>query len=249
MKQSGKFNLFNEMINSIYQNKCRVKNGDIIMISSKYISNSQGRILDLSCVNVSHEGYNLSRRFMIEPKIAEIILREADTIYGGVFGYIITLSNNVLAPNSGIDKSNIKKGNVVLYPYKPFLIAEQLKRKFFLEFLVHVGVIITDSRLIPSRIGTTGTALACSGINPVLDRRAENDLNGNLLKVTIQATADNLASISNQLMGEGSDLIPMVIIRNSNIELTDRKIGPREMNISSKQCIYIRGLINSKIIV
>ena len=93
---------------------------------------------------------------------------------------------------------------------------------------------------MPARIGTTGVTIACAGLEPTRDLRGENDLNGNPLKVTFQATADNLASIANHKMGEGNDLKPMAIIRNSECQLTDRKIISKEMIIPYEQCVYIR---------
>ena len=98
-----------------------------------------------------------------------------------------------------------------------------------------------DSRLIPGRIGTTGVAIACAGFEPVNDLRGEKDLDGTPLKVTFQATADNLASIANHKMGEGSDLQPLAIIRNSECQLTSRQISNDEMKISHEQCVYVRG--------
>ncbi|MCY3976205.1 MAG: coenzyme F420-0:L-glutamate ligase [Thaumarchaeota archaeon] len=244
-KKNHKFNLFKEIFTAFHLQKITIKNGDIIIISSKYISSAQGRALDLSSINVSIDGYKLSKKFKIIPEIAEIIIREADCIFGGVNGYVLTESNNMLAPNAGIDKSNIMNDKVILYPHDSFLIAQQLKRSFFLKYHVNVGIIITDSRLAPSRIGTTGIAIACAGMNPVWDRRSDIDLTGNKLKVTRQATADNLASIANHLMGEGNDSKPIAIIRNSNIEITNREIKSDEMNIPYEQCIYIRSLIAS----
>ena len=64
----------------------------------------------------------------------------------------------------------------------------------------------------------------------------------NSLKVTFQAVADDLASIANLKMGEGSDATPCVLIRDSNARLTDRKIQENEMAISYEQCVYVRGL-------
>ena len=43
-------------------------------------------------------------------------------------------------------------------------------------------------------------------IEPVLDMRAKKDLDGNPLKVTFQAVADNLAAIANYKMGEGGGI-------------------------------------------
>ena len=211
------------------------------MISSKYISHSQGRILDYNSIKLSEMANKLSKEFSINQKLSEVIIRESDVIFGGVSGFVITSSDNIMAPNAGIDKSN-SQGKLILYPDDPYLVAEQIKRKFFLDYSVHIGVIIVDSRLMPARIGTTGVAIACSGIDPVLDRRATKDLDGNALKVTFQAIADNLASIANHKMGEADELLPIAIVRESGAKLTDRKITSDETAIPHDQCVYVRGL-------
>jgi len=97
---------------------------------------------------------------------------------------------------------------------------------------------------MPARIGTSGIAVACAGIEPVLDMRAKKDLDGNSLKVTFQAVVDNLATIANHKMGEGAESKPFAIVRNSDAKLTDRKINSSEMAISPDQCVYVRGLSN-----
>ncbi len=244
-RQTKKFDIFEVMETTLQKNKISLQNGDVLVISSKYVSNSQGRIIDLENVNVSKDGIELSEKFQIKPKIAEAIIRESDIIFGGISGFVITSSDNIMAPNAGIDKSNAEKGKVILYPEDPYLVAEQIRRKIFLKYLVHVGIIIVDSRLMPARVGTTGVAISCAGIEPVNDMRAEKDLNGNPLKVTFQAVVDNLASIANHKMGEGSESKPFAIIRNSDAKLTDRKINPNELVVSHDQCVYVRGLRNS----
>ncbi len=244
-RQTKKFDIFEEIETTLQKNKISLQNGDVLVISSKYVSNSQGRLIDLENVNASKDGIELSEKFQIKPKIAEAIIRESDLIFGGISGFVITSSDNIMAPNAGIDKSNAKKGKVILYPEDPYLVAEQIRRKIFLKHLVHVGIIIVDSRLMPARVGTTGVAISCAGIEPVNDMRAEKDLDGNPLKVTFQAVVDNLASIANHKMGEGSESKPFAIIRNSDAKLTDRKINPNELAVSHDQCVYVRGLRNS----
>ena len=195
-------------------------------------------------IKISKKGIEVSKKFQIKPEIAEIILRESDKIFGGIAGFVITSADNIMAPNAGIDKSNAKKDRVILYPNKPFLIAEQIRRKVFLKFLIHIGVILVDSRLMPARVGTSGVAISCAGIEPVLDMRSIKDLEGNPLKVTFQAVIDNIATIANHKMGEGAESKPFAIVRDSGAQLTDRKINPLEMAISPDQCVYVRGLSN-----
>jgi coenzyme F420-0:L-glutamate ligase len=243
-RMEEKFNVFEILLKTLEKNNAELEEGDVLVISTKYISNSQGRIVNLDNIRISEEGMNISKKFQLKPEIAEIIIRESDKIFGGIGGFVITSSDNIMAPNAGIDKSNIKKGKAILYPTNPYLTAEQIRRKIFLKLFIHVGIILVDSRLMPARIGTSGIAISCAGIEPVLDMRSKEDLDGNSLKVTFQAVVDNIATIANYKMGEGAELKPFAIVRNSNAKLTDRKISSAETAISPDQCVYVRGLSN-----
>ncbi|TLX94477.1 MAG: cytidine deaminase [Thaumarchaeota archaeon] len=240
--KTEEFDLFESLASDLERNNLKPENGDVVVISSKYVANSQGRMIEFEKVVPSSDAKNLASKFRMKPKMAEIILRESDVIFGGIAGFILTSADNILAPNAGIDKSNTKSGSVVLYPIDSYSVAEQLKRKFLLKYNVHVGMIIADSRLMPGRAGTVGIAVACAGVEPTSDLRGQKDLHGNPLKVTFQAVADNLASIANLKMGEGADAIPIAIIRNSGAKITNRRIREDEMAISYEQCVYVRGL-------
>ena len=245
MKSSLKveeFDLFESLSSDLERNNLRPENGDVFVISSKYVAKSQGRTIEFDKVVPSSDAKNIALKFRMKQKMAEIILRESDIIFGGIPGFVLTSGDNILAPNAGIDKSNTKSGSVILYPIDPYLVAEQIRRKFLLKYNVHVGIIIADSRLMPGRIGTVGVAISCSGIEPTADLRGQKDLYGNPLKVTFQAVADDLASIANLKMGEGSDITPVAIIRDSGAKITDRRIREDEMAIPYEQCVYVRGL-------
>jgi len=135
-KKEGKFDLYNEIRKLVKENGISLNEGDILVISSKYISISQGRILDHNSIKHSEKADELSREFSINQKLSEAIVRESDVVFGGVSGFVITSSNNIMAPNAGIDKSN-SQGKLILYPNDPYLIAEQIKRKAYevIEFL------------------------------------------------------------------------------------------------------------------
>ena len=243
-RKTEQFDVFEALVETLEKNNEKLVDGDVIVISTKYISNAQGRIVDLRKIKTSRQGNEISEKFKLKSEIAEIILRESEKIFGGISGFVITSSDNIMAPNAGIDKSNAKENKIILYPKEPYLIAEQIRRKVFLKFSIHVGIILVDSRLMPARIGTSGVAIACAGIEPVLDMRAQKDLDGKPLKVTFQAVADNIATIANHKMGEGAESKPFAIVRNSGAHMTDRKISSTEMAISPDQCVYVRGLGN-----
>ena len=105
-KKEEKFDLYDEIKKLVKENGIVIKECDILVISSKYISNSQGRILNHNSIKLSEKASELSRKFSINQKLSEAIIRESDIIFGGVSGFVITSADNILAPNAGIDKSN-----------------------------------------------------------------------------------------------------------------------------------------------
>ena len=129
----GEFDVFVSLIDVLKKNNESLMNGDIIVVSTKYISNSQGRIVQFDRIIPSKEGSKLAEEFKIKPSFAEIILRESDKVFGGISGFIITSADYVMAPNAGIDKSNANEGVAILYPKNPYLVAENLRRKIYLK--------------------------------------------------------------------------------------------------------------------
>ena len=116
-------------------------------------------------------------------------------------------------------------GYAILYPENPLQSAQFIKKELENLFKIKLGIVITDSRLMPTRIGTTGVAIACAGIHPIQDERGKNDLFGNSILVTQKAIADNLSSASQILMGECDESIPIVIVRDGGFILTDNDLS------------------------
>lgn len=240
-KESYSFNLYEKLI---YNKKnIKFKDRDLLIISSKYLSISEGRIKKIEDVKPSRESERLSKKYHINPKLMELILRESDEIFGGLYGFVLTSVHGILSPNAGIDKSNIPAGMVVLYPKDPYKSIERLRKKFFIEQGIRICIILSDSRILPMRIGTTGIALACSGFEPIIDLKGTKDLFGNVLKYTSQNIADCLASLGVFIMGESNKSTPVILIRNTDLLLSDRKISQSSLGIESKFDIYIRGLM------
>lgn len=234
----GKFDLFDSLVAS----GLKFKDDDIIVISSKFVSMSEGAVLRLGEIKVSKEARIIATKYKMDPKIAEVTLRESDYILGGIPGFLLSIRDGMIAPNAGIDKSNVPPGFVIIYPNDAFKTAENLRSKFLLEYRIRVGIVIADSRLMPTRIGTVGVAISCSGFEPVEDERGKKDLFGNVLRVTFRAVADGLAATGVAIMGEGRESIPAVVVRGFKVTPTDRKLSKHDMAIDPEQDIYIRGL-------
>lgn len=238
--KKGRFDLYESLQDFGY------KNNDVLVVSSKFVSMSEGAIVDLSKVRVSKKARSLAAKCYMEPKMAELVLRESDYIVKGVPGFLLAVRDGMIAPNAGIDRSNVPKGYAILYPRDPFGTAEKLREKFLKERGLRVGIVLADSRLMPTRIGTTGVAIACAGFEPVDDLRGKRDLFGNVLKVTFKAVADGLATMGVAVMGESDESTPAAVVRGAKVAWSDKKFSWKDMAVSPSQDIYLRGLRSLK---
>ena len=132
---------------------------------------------------------------------------------------------------------------VVLYPRRPEVSAWMIREALKFSRGVSVGVVICASRLSPTRRGTTGVAVAASGIEAIVDMRGRADLFGNVLKVTAQGLADDLSSAAEVLMGESDESTPIVMVRGLDGRLlSDAEYGGRRFAIPMDDCVYLRSL-------
>ncbi|MGI0049170.1 MAG: coenzyme F420-0:L-glutamate ligase, partial [Nitrososphaera sp.] len=208
------------------------RDGDIIVISSKFVSMSEGAIVDMSKVRAGKKARSLAKKCHMDAKMAELVLKESDYVVRGVPGFLLAVRDGMIAPNAGIDKSNVPKGYAILYPRDPFGTAEKLRQKFLAERGVRVGIVLADSRLMPTRIGTTGVAVACAGFEPVDDLRGKKDLFGNVLRVTFKAVADGLATMGVAVMGESDESTPAAVVRGAKVTWSDKKFSWKDMAVS-----------------
>ncbi|MGD0146246.1 MAG: coenzyme F420-0:L-glutamate ligase [Nitrososphaerales archaeon] len=221
----------------------QIRENDVLVISSKFVAISEGRTASLSSVKPSGRATELSRKFDVQAELCELVLQESDLIIGGVPGFILTLWNGLLTPNAGIDKSNIEHGRVVLYPKNPHESAVRIAGEMRNRRGVRVGVVISDSRLTPTRMGTVGVALAAVGVQAIRDLRGHLDLFGNPLKVSRQAIADDLCSGAQLVMGEADEATPVVLVRGLETAREERgSFAPKDFAIPMEQCVFMGSL-------
>jgi coenzyme F420-0:L-glutamate ligase len=232
--KKGKFDLFEAL-------KADFRDGDILVVSSKFVAMSEGRVVRMDLVRAGTKAKRLAKKYRMDERLAQLVIDESDEIVGGISGFALAMRKGMIAPNAGIDKSNVPKGYAILYPKDPFASAERLRQKF-LENGVKIGVVLADSRLMPTRRGTTGVAIACAGFEPVEDERGKKDLFGNRLRVTFRAVADGLATMGVAVMGESAESTPAAIVRGFPVTWTDRRLSWRDMAVPSKVDIYLQGI-------
>ena len=216
-----------------------LEDNDILGIAETPLGTTEGQVVNLSDVVVSEEAEEIARKYEMLPAVAELVLREADEILGGIPHVVLAIKNNTLMANAGVDKSNVPPGYASLLPIDSRASAERLRTQVKERLGMTIGVLVIDSRTQPLRLGNVGLALGTAGFRPVADDRGKNDLFGNEIRITRRAVADNLASACTAVMGESDESIPAALIRNAPVEFVDQSFDSSEMWMAPPECMYM----------
>jgi coenzyme F420-0:L-glutamate ligase len=230
------------ILESLKAQDLQLEDNDVLALTSKVVSCSEGRLVKLSEVEPSEEAKRLAKEYSLKQEFAELILQEADRVYGGVERAVLTLKNGVMAANAGIDNKNTPSDYAVLWPKDPKASARKVRDRIKRRTGKDVAVMIIDSGLVPLRIGTTGLALAVAGFKPIRDDRGCEDLFGKPIVITRQAVADDLASAAHLLMGEATEKTPLVLIKDAPVDFDDGTYGSSDMMMPFKECIFMNTL-------
>lgn len=224
------------LLRSIRNSGLTIMDGDIVVLAESAVATAESRVVDLRNVIPGGEAEELGKKYAVDPREMELVLRECDEIIGGVPGAVLTITKGNLSPNAGIDGSNAPEECVVLLPEDPMASAARIRKQLQEAFGCRLGVIVGDSRTQPMRLGCVGIALGCSGLHPVEDARGSKDLFGKELTITSKAIADNLVSAAQLIMGEAGEGIPAVVIRGNGVVVVDE--GMEIPVFSKEECMY-----------
>lgn len=198
---------------SILNNNHDLQDGDIILIAETLISKAEGNIIKLDDVIPSQKAIEIAEVCKKDPKLVEVILQNSTEVVEVGPNFIITeTKHGFVCANAAIDESNVDDGLATPVPENPDDSAREIREFLEKEFGKELAVIITDTQGRAFRVGAIGTAIGCSGINPLWVRVGEKDLYGRELETTEIATADELASAASLIMGQADEGLPVVII-------------------------------------
>jgi coenzyme F420-0:L-glutamate ligase/coenzyme F420-1:gamma-L-glutamate ligase len=223
------------MVKAIGEAGLDVHEGDVFVVAQKVVSKAEGRVVELDTVKPSAEAELWAQEFHKDARVVEVVLRESKRIVRQERGVMICETHHgFICANAGVDNSNIAPGFVVLLPENPDASARRLQAALEEAFQVRLSVIISDTFGRPWREGLVNVALGVSGIAPLLDYRGQLDSFGQLLRVTMIAVADEIASASELVMGK-NDGVPVAIVRGFNYEArqssANELIRPREQDL------------------
>ena len=198
----------------------RLKNSSILVVTSKIVALAEGAVVQATNARAKEAIIRAESEWQLQAKYGKL-----------------TLKDGLLMWNAGIDESNAK-GNIILLPKDSFKSAQRLLRKLKQLYKVKLmGVVITDSRIMPLRAGVVGVALGYAGFKGLRDYRGKTDIFGRKLKFTQTDIADSLATAAVLVMGEGKEQRPLCVIEDAPVEFSE-KTNRRELIIEPKDDMY-----------
>lgn len=224
------------LLNAIDRANIGVENGDVLVICQKVVSKAENAIIDLKTITPSPFSQQIAELWEKDPRMVEVVLQESSRIVRMKNGVIITeTKHGWVCANSGVDASNSYGEDIVIVlPKDPDASARRLRDEIKSQRGATVAIIITDTFGRPWRDGLVEFALGVAGIDPLLDLRGSNDLQGRELHHTIVAVADELAAAAGLLM-EKDAAMPAVLIRgyrHAQVEGDSKKlIRPAEADL------------------
>ncbi|HUH79182.1 MAG TPA: coenzyme F420-0:L-glutamate ligase [Methanoregula sp.] len=210
--------------------------GDILVLAETAVATSEGNVIELASVVPSAEAVELAERYRMDPRVAEVVRRESDSIVGGIPGFLLCMKHGTLLPNAGVDASNAPPGCVTPLPDDPDRSALLIRNRIRSLTGRTIGVIIADSRTHAMRLGCSGVAIGVSGVPAVIDDRGRTDLFGRRLEVTKRAVADNLSSAAELVMGEADECTPAAIVRGTGLPIGE-DYGVQ--TIDADECLFM----------
>lgn len=216
-----------------------LRDDDVLVVTQKIVSKAEGAVIDLEGVEPRPEAVAFGERFDRDPRQVEVVLREARRVVRMERGVLITETHHgFVCANGGIDASNVgpASGSIVtLLPQDPDRSAATIRAAIRDRFRVDVPVVVSDSFGRPWRWGIVDVAIGVSGLLPLEDLRGIADHDGRVMKSTVRAVADELASAAELAFGKTTGR-PVALVRGAAFTRGDGSI--RDMLMPSANDLF-----------
>lgn len=192
---------------------CPLADGDVVVVTSKVVSKAEGATIELADVEASTFAAQFGARWDKDPRVVEVVLRQATRIVRMIGPVLITETRHgFVCANSGVDQSSSGAGDrVVVLPVDADASARRLRARFS-ELGVDVAVIVSDTFGRPWREGQTDVAIGIAGIAPMTSYIGQHDPHGHEFRVQELCVVDELAAAAELVKGNTSR-VPVAVVR------------------------------------
>jgi coenzyme F420-0:L-glutamate ligase/coenzyme F420-1:gamma-L-glutamate ligase len=186
---------------------------DVVVVTSKVVSKAEGCAVDLGDVEPSSFATSWGERWDKDPRVVEVVLREAKRVIRQIGPVLITETHHgFCCANSGVDQSSSGAHDRVLVLPRDCDASARRLRARFLELGVDVAVVISDTFGRPWREGQTDVAVGIAGMHPLHSYIGQHDPHGHEFRVQEICVADELTAAAELVKGNTSR-VPVAVVR------------------------------------
>jgi coenzyme F420-0:L-glutamate ligase len=198
----------------------KIPERSVLVVTSKIVALAEGRVVNANGSQTKED----------------LIKAESDLAIPTKYVWL-TIKDGMVMASAGIDESN-SNGKFILLPKDSFKTAKFLHKELRQIYKVkELGILITDSRTMPLRAGVTGVAVGYAGFQGIKDYRGKPDIFGRKFKFSRVDVVDSLAAAAVFTMGEGSECLPLAIIKDADIKFCE-KVNSKELLIDIEDDMY-----------
>lgn len=218
-----------DLLEFIFKYVKKIPDKSILVVTSKIVALSEGRVVE----------------YKSEAQRNSLIKRESDFSMRTKIVWL-TIKDSVIMANAGIDDSN-GNGKLILLPKDSFVSAQKMRSLLRSRYNIkNLGIIVSDSGLLPFRNGVIGMARGYAGFTGIKNYKNSRDIFGRNFTYSKTNIADSLATAATVCMGEGAERQPLALITNAPVIFTN-KINKKELEIDPADDIFYPLLKNIKI--
>lgn len=224
-----------EVVASLERENLVLRDGDVVVVTQKVVSKAEGCLVPLASVQPSERATDWARQWGKDPRLIELVLQQTRRIVRMERGVLVSETyHGFVCANAGVDSSNVDKDVACVLPSDPDASAARMRTALEASSGVRLGVVITDTFGRAWREGQVNVAIGVAGMQPLRSFRGQYDLAGYELRVTELATADEIASAAELVMGK-LDRVPVALVRGLGETLGEGTaralVRPAEMDL------------------
>src|SRR4051812_5414789 len=139
--------------------------GDVLVVTQKVVSKAEGRIVAVDPDDP------LSHKALVEQEAVRVLRRRGPLV-------ITETRHGFVCANSGVDLSNMQRGEAALLPLDSDRSARRVRDIVHARLGVSVGVVVSDTFGRAWRLGLTDVAIGIAGVAGTVDLRGTEDAVG-----------------------------------------------------------------------
>ena len=187
---------------------------DVVVVAHKVVSKAEGRVVNVASVIPSPRAIELAESCGFDARHVEVILSESTRVLRAEHVLICETRHGLVCANAGVDLSNADSAGVAtLLPLDPDASAVTLQQAWLRRASGGpLGVIVSDTFGRPFRQHGVNVAIGVAGMPAMTPHEGERDATGYAIHGSAIATADEVASAVELVMGK-VDGVPAAVVR------------------------------------